>query len=373
MKHLLMTTAIVALTALPVMAQMSDNVQTGDAAQSAQGQAAVQAQVQAQMDLRENVEAADLIGKRIFLSRQAATQQGQESDQLGSQAGASTDAQPGTEQDLATETQLEQRGADSQTGNVTSGTNGMQVTPPTADGTDARPGTRQDLATQTQLEQSRGMSGSDEDRPRMVGVITDVILNADGDAVGLVVDAGGYLGIAANEIRLPMEDVSFVPDHQLGLQQMGQQEGTSTQDLVAFSVVYIGDPAALQLSQDFDDAQAAELGETRGSSNWGQLEQDWEEISFTSVTIDDLLGVAVYGGQNEWIAEISEMSLDQGAQIENIIIDVGGYLGIGSKPVALSMEDIQLRVYGGSELRAYIPYSQDQLDNMATWESDSAR
>lgn len=87
-----MTTAIVALTALPVTAQMSDNVQTGDAAQSAQGQTAVQAQVQAQMDLREDVEAADLNGKRIFMSRQAATQQGQESDQSG--------LQPGIEQDL---------------------------------------------------------------------------------------------------------------------------------------------------------------------------------------------------------------------------------------------------------------------------------
>ncbi|MFU8863880.1 MAG: PRC-barrel domain-containing protein [Rhodobacterales bacterium] len=370
-----MSTAIVALTSLPVTAQITDNVQTGDAAQSGQAQTQMQGQLQAQMELRENVEAADLIGKRIFMSRQAARQQGQETDQPASEAGTSTgtggvqvppqagggtDAQPGTEQDLATETQLDQNGTD-----------GMQVTPPTADGTDARPGTRQDLATQTQLDQSGSMSGSGEDRPRMVGVITDVILNADGDAVGLVIDAGGYLGIAANEIRLPMEDVSFVPDHQLGLQPMGQQEAASAQEPVAFSVVYIGDPAAFQLSENFDEAQSAELGETRGSASWGQPEQDWQEISISAVTPDELLGAPVYGSQNEWIAQISELSLDQNVQVENVIVDVGGFLGTGTKPVALPIEDVQLRVYGGTELRAYIPYTEVQLDDMEAWESDS--
>lgn len=356
MKHLLITTAMVAFTALPVTAQTTDNTGSGAASQSVQGRTSVENYVQGQIDLRENVAASDLIGKRIFMSRQAARQQAQDNDQTGSQIGT-----------------------DTRTGNVTGGMNDTQVAPqagqvpPPVEGeTDALPGTEQDLATETQFDQAgNGASGTRNDRPRMVGVIRDVILNAEGDAVGLVVDAGGYLGLAADEIRLPMQYISLVPDEALGLHQSGQQDGAGAQDPVAFSAVYIGNPAAFQLSENFDDAQATAVGETRGSDNWGQLEQDWQEASFSDVTADELLGAPVYGSKNEWIAEVSALPLDQSSEIRNIIIDVGGFLETGTKPVALQVQDVQLRVYGGSELRVHIPYTEDQLANMETWEGDS--
>lgn len=54
-----------------------------------------------------------------------------------------------------------------------------------------------------------------------------------------------------------------------------------------------------------------------------------------------------------------------------MIIDVGGFLSIGKKTVASPMQDVQLRAYGGTKLRAHIPYTEDQFDSMVTWESES--
>jgi hypothetical protein len=60
-----------------------------------------------------------------------------------------------------------------------------------------------------------------------------------------------------------------------------------------------------------------------------------------TVEPDALDGVRVYDSNDEWIGEIHEIVV--GADGTNqAIIDVGGFLGIGEKPVALSLADITI-------------------------------
>ncbi|MFN7004465.1 MAG: PRC-barrel domain-containing protein [Roseinatronobacter sp.] len=413
MKRLLMTTSLVAFTALPVAAQTTDAPQTDAPAQTGQaqtGQAQTgQAQTmdtaqqgQDQMVLGESFQASDLIGKRIFMEQQAGAQAGA---QTGAQAGAQTDAQTGVAPEaapgVAPGTQTEP-----QAGAATEGA-GVAQTDPTVGGT-TQPGQPGTMAGDPMGAQSR-------DGMQMVGVIRDVILNADGDADGLIVDAGGYLGTASNEIRISIEDVRFVPDHHAGERQSGQQQTgqqqtgqqqtgqaetgqmqtdqqqtgqTGTDQMQAdqqpvgdaFTVIYSGDAEAFQQAQPYDESTATNAGEIRGSAQWGQAEQRQQrEIEFSELTTDELLGAPVYGTRNEWIAEVSELALGEDGEIQSVIIDVGGFLGIGTKPVALPLEEVQLRVdHGGqtgafatNDLRAYVPYTEEQLDAMEEWESTS--
>lgn len=423
MKRLLMTTSLVAFTALPVAAQTTDAPQTDAPAQTGQaqtgqaqtGQARTgQAQTmdtaqqgQDQMVLGESFQASDLIGKRIFMEQQAGAQTGAQTEaQTDFQTGVAPGAAPGVA--AGTQTPPE-------SGAATQGT-GVAQTDPTVGGTTTQPGQPGSMA-------GAPMQGQTRDGMQMVGVIRDVILNADGDADGLIVDAGGYLGTAANEMRLSMDDVRFVPDHhagqqQAGQQQMGQQQSDQQQTGAAqtgaaqtgqtetgqtgqaqtgqpqtgqpqtgqqpvgdaFTVIYTGDAQAFQQSQPFDQSTATNAGEIRGSAQWGQAEQRQQrEIEFSELTTDELLGAPVYGTRNEWIAEVSELALGEDGEIQSVIIDVGGFLGIGTKPVALPLEEVQLRVdHGGqtgafatNDLRAYVPYTEEQLDAMEEWESTS--
>ena len=46
-------------------------------------------------------------------------------------------------------------------------------------------------------------------------------------------------------------------------------------------------------------------------------------------------------------------------------MDVGGFLGIGEKPVALPMDKIDiLRADGGGELRIYVPMTEEELESL---------
>jgi hypothetical protein len=56
-------------------------------------------------------------------------------------------------------------------------------------------------------------------------------------------------------------------------------------------------------------------------------------------------------------------------QVQEAIIDVGGFLGLGEKPVIVPFNELTLmqRADGG-ELRAYIASTEDQLEAMPAYE-----
>jgi hypothetical protein len=64
--------------------------------------------------------------------------------------------------------------------------------------------------------------------------------------------------------------------------------------------------------------------------------------------------------------------MTEDGQIEAVIVDVGGFLGIGTRSVALSMEEVQFRRgeggFFGNELRAYVNATEEELEQLPEWE-----
>jgi hypothetical protein len=64
--------------------------------------------------------------------------------------------------------------------------------------------------------------------------------------------------------------------------------------------------------------------------------------------------------------------LTQDGQVDAIVVDVGGFLGMGAHEVALGMDDIEFMTDAQGNLYAYTPYTQEQLEgspqyDQATW------
>jgi sporulation protein YlmC with PRC-barrel domain len=55
-----------------------------------------------------------------------------------------------------------------------------------------------------------------------------------------------------------------------------------------------------------------------------------------------LIGAPVYNAQNEHIGDVSDLYLSKQNQIANVVIQVGGFLGIGGKLVSVPMDKLQL-------------------------------
>ncbi len=55
-----------------------------------------------------------------------------------------------------------------------------------------------------------------------------------------------------------------------------------------------------------------------------------------------LIGAPVYNAQNEHIGDVSDLYLSKQNQIASVVIQVGGFLGIGGKLVSVPMDQLQL-------------------------------
>ncbi|SFT33281.1 PRC-barrel domain-containing protein [Sedimentitalea nanhaiensis] len=89
-----------------------------------------------------------------------------------------------------------------------------------------------------------------------------------------------------------------------------------------------------------------------------------------TVTVEELEGARVYDANNEWIGEISKIIAEPSGQITTLVVDVGGFLGIGEKPVALNFDSFRLfRADDGKDLKAHVSTTQEELENMPEYES----
>jgi sporulation protein YlmC with PRC-barrel domain len=97
------------------------------------------------------------------------------------------------------------------------------------------------------------------------------------------------------------------------------------------------DAAAADVTEDApvdaavtDDAAAAPLVDF----------ESFEEVATADVSADELTGTAVYGAGDEEIGSIGDILLSDDGQVDAVIIDFGGFLGIGTKPVAVAYDNL---------------------------------
>ena len=186
----------------------------------------------------------------------------------------------------------------------------------------------------------------------MVAEIRDLIVSPDGRVAGVLVDAGGYLGSDEAERLLPMNAMSFVQD--------GNDEGE-------YFVLFRGNDSALGQSPAYDPAGMQEAGAQRATEAGYLEQQSAESVELADVNTDDLLGARAYGPQGEWVGEVSELSLAENGGVDAFIIDVGGFLGLGEKPVALDADRIDIERLGFDGLRVTVDTTEEELESMEAW------
>jgi sporulation protein YlmC with PRC-barrel domain len=55
----------------------------------------------------------------------------------------------------------------------------------------------------------------------------------------------------------------------------------------------------------------------------------------------ELMGIDVYGADNQKIGDIDEVLVDRQGRIHGLVVGVGGFLGIGQKDVAIPFDQVQ--------------------------------
>ena len=89
------------------------------------------------------------------------------------------------------------------------------------------------------------------------------------------------------------------------------------------------------------------------------------------ISAEDFIGTTVYGANDENVGEIGDVVLSEDGKVDAVIIDVGGFLGIGEKEVAVGMDNLKFLSDEDGELYLYTDFTEEQLEAQAEYDESS--
>lgn len=85
-------------------------------------------------------------------------------------------------------------------------------------------------------------------------------------------------------------------------------------------------------------------------------------IATSELTAEVLDGATIYGPGDEKIGSVSHIHGKGSASL--VVVDVGGFLGIGAKPVAVPASDLEFMRDEVGDVHAVTTWTKDQLKTM---------
>jgi len=206
------------------------------------------------------------------------------------------------------------------------------------------------------------------DQAQNIGDVNDVVISNDGAVQSVVVGVGGFLGIGEKNVAVDWKQMSWaeqngdrwlvMPTTKEALQALPDFDRTQYEPAPATASTATGTapaddtamaPAPADTAAPADQTTKApaaapadqNAATTAGTDKMATAAIDKSTLSpfdTSNVRAEDLVGATVYGANDENVGEIGDVVLTQDGKVDSLIIDVGGFLGIGEKEVAIGME-----------------------------------
>ena len=256
-----------------------------------------------------------------------------------------------------------------------------------------------------------------------IGEVNDIILGRDGTVDAVLVDIGGFLGMGERQVAVDMSALKFVqddatdaddwflvlqsdrgtlegaPEYMMpGMEPMAEgdadanvdanadaaaidttAQGTATDEAVADSTTAegtegVGNATTTEMPADGEVAGdngtevptegAAATAPMMNSDGTMTLPEGYAEIDRATLTSETLTGADVRDPNDASIAEVSDLVLTAEGQVTDVILDVGGFLGIGARSVAIPMDRLTVAQTEGGAVRIWVNMTKEELETL---------
>ncbi|RWP63991.1 PRC-barrel domain-containing protein [Mesorhizobium sp.] len=92
------------------------------------------------------------------------------------------------------------------------------------------------------------------------------------------------------------------------------------------------------------------------------------EMPVDKIRSEELVGTTVYGANDVNLGEIGDVVLTGDKKVDAVIIDVGGFLGVGEKEVAIGMENLKFMTDKDGKRYLYTNFTKEQLEAQAPYD-----
>ncbi|RWE97125.1 PRC-barrel domain-containing protein [Mesorhizobium sp.] len=92
------------------------------------------------------------------------------------------------------------------------------------------------------------------------------------------------------------------------------------------------------------------------------------EMPINEIRSEDLVGTTVYGANDVNVGEIGDVVLTGDKKVDAVIIDVGGFLGVGEKEVAVGMDNLKFMTDKDGNRYLYTNFTKEQLEAQVAYD-----
>ncbi|WP_417418676.1 PRC-barrel domain-containing protein [Hoeflea sp.] len=225
--------------------------------------------------------------------------------------------------------------------------------------------------------------GSASEDADMIGDINDIVITPEGQVASVIVGVGGFLGIGEKDVSVSYDTIEWVErDGDRWLVANMTREQLEAAPAFDRTTLYSDDRSAEAdanaTGQMPAEDQTAEKVEN-GTSAVDMAEEKTTGIDRSAMTpvmtdelsAENLIGRTVYSANDENIGEVGDVLLTSDNKVEGFVLDVGGFLGMGEKQVAISPENLDIRADADGELTIFTPFTQEQLEAQNEYSKES--
>jgi len=210
-----------------------------------------------------------------------------------------------------------------------------------------------------------------------IGKVNDIVVGQSGGVEQLVVGVGGFLGVGEKNVAVDFKQASWA-----------EKNGDRW-------IVVETSKDALQALPDFDrkvyDVEAPDTASAAPAENTAMApaapaasdaaatdktttaaidKSTLQPFDTAKATSQDLVGTTVYGAEDANLGEISNVVMS-GDKVDSVVIDVGGFLGMGEKPVAVGMDNLAFLTDKDGKKYLYTTFTKDQLEAQPAYDEAS--
>ncbi|UVK40180.1 PRC-barrel domain-containing protein [Mesorhizobium sp. AR10] len=258
----------------------------------------------------------------------------------------------------------------------------------------AEPVVRADGNLATNIVGESVYNGAGDDA-QTIGDVNDIVLTKDGKAQSLIIGVGGFLGMGEKSVaydfakaewaekngdrwlvaKATKEELQGLPDFDRKAYDPAPPT-TASNDVAAPAPMTVApaDTAAPAPADKTAEAPAATTPDAKATDPTETAAIDKStltEMPVGEIRGDDLKGTTVYGANDVKVGEIGDVVLAPDSKPDAVIVDVGGFLGIGEKEVAVGMDNLKFMTDKDGKKYLYTAFTKEQLQAQAAYDQGS--
>ncbi|WP_214469625.1 PRC-barrel domain-containing protein [Mesorhizobium sp. dw_380] len=228
------------------------------------------------------------------------------------------------------------------------------------------------------------------DDAQNIGKVDDIVLSKEGKAQSLVIGVGGFLGLGAKNVTYDFNKTQWAEKNgnrwlvaQTTKEELQAQAEfnrkaydpapatTASNQPAATAPAVTTAPAAAPANKTAA-APAATTAPAPDQTTTGAIDKSTlTPMPIGEIRGDDLKGTTVYGANDAKVGQIGDVVLTPDKKTDAVIVDVGGFLGIGSKEVAVGMDNLKFMTDKNGKKYLYTTFTKEQLQAQPAYNKGS--